>query len=173
MRHWKKNLPTGNALIVIGCTSAWQSSPVTRRRARGCPSRDSGPLRKGHCQQQTTLFFFDDFLAVWIVHSYSPCSLRRLLSSRCDGVCVISIPSNRKCTLVLTVHFVAVASQQPYAMQWSVASAASPAAVALGKNIQKRSVGWYGVFYGFLGSCGHVAISTSCDTTPDCVHGPR
>lgn len=67
--HWKKNLPTGNALSVIGWTSAWQPNPVTRRLTRGCPSRDSGPLRKGHCQLRTTLFLFDDFVAVWIVES--------------------------------------------------------------------------------------------------------
>lgn len=69
VRHWKKNLPTGNALSVIGWTSAWQPNPVTRRRTRGCPSRDSGPLRKGHCQLRPTLFLFDDFVAVWIVES--------------------------------------------------------------------------------------------------------
>lgn len=39
---------------------------------------------------------------------------------------------------VLIVIFVAVAVQQPYAMRWSMTNAASPVAVALGNNVQKR-----------------------------------
>lgn len=42
---------------------------------------------------------------------------------------------------MLIVLFVAVAVQQPYAMQWSLTNAASPAAVALGKSVQTRLVG--------------------------------
>lgn len=41
---------------------------------------------------------------------------------------------------VLIVIFVAVAVQQPYAMRWSMTNGVSPASVALGNNVQKRSV---------------------------------
>lgn len=44
--------------------------------------------------------------------------------------------------LLLIVLLVAVAVQQPYAMQWSLTNAASPAAIALGKNLQTRLVGY-------------------------------
>lgn len=42
--------------------------------------------------------------------------------------------------LLISLLFVAVAVQQPYAMRWSMANAASPAAIALGKNVQTRLV---------------------------------
>lgn len=70
----------------------------------------------------------------------SSCSLRSSLSSRCDGVCTLCTPDIESWGSVLIVIFVAVAVQQPYAMRWSMTNAVSPAAVALGNNVQKRSV---------------------------------
>lgn len=57
--------------------------------------------------------------------------------------------------LLISLLFVAVAVQQPYAMQWSMANAASPAAIALGKNLQTRLVG-----------CGSDLLSTVGPDSP-------
>ena len=148
--------------------------PVTRGRTRGSPSRDSDPLRKGInaitdtpdlLHHNEPCCCLDRAISLDSGLIASICSLRRLPSSRCDGVCVILVYPGFD--LLLIVLLVTVAVQQPYAMQWSLTNAASPAAIALGKNLQTRLVG-YGCgfcqrFYRApaLLRRSHIAISTS------------